>query len=204
MTKAIEAEDGARQRPAVLLAPNLLTIARIAAVPLIVACLVIEGPAARWAAFTLFVVAAVTDFVDGYLARRWSQFSALGVMLDPIADKLLVAVALVMLAADGTISGASLIAAVVILAREILISGLREYLAGIEIEVPVSRLAKWKTTIQLVALSLLMAGEPGNGVAPGILAVGTALLWLAALLTVTTGYDYLKAGIQRVIAEDER
>ena len=204
MTKAIEAEHGARSRPAVLLAPNLLTIARIAAVPLIVACLVIEGPAARWAAFTLFVLAAVTDFVDGYLARRWSQFSALGVMLDPIADKLLVGVALVMLAGDGTISGANLVAAVVILAREILISGLREYLAGIETEVPVSRLAKWKTTIQLVALSLLMAGEPGNGVVPGILAVGTALLWLAALLTVTTGYDYLKAGIARVIAEEER
>jgi len=204
MNKAIEADNGSGGRPAVFLLPNLLTIARIAAVPLIVTCLLIEGAGARWTALVLFVIAALTDYVDGYLARKWSQRSALGVMLDPIADKLLVAAAVVMLAADGTIAGVNVIAAVVILAREVLISGLREYLAGIAFNVPVSKLAKWKTTIQLVALALLMAGQPGEAVAPGLLNVGTAMLWLAALLTVTTGYDYLKAGIARVIAEDDQ
>ena len=204
MNKAIDAENGSGGRPTVLLVPNLLTIARIAAVPLIVACLLIDGAGARWTALGLFVVAALTDYVDGYLARKWSQRSALGVMLDPIADKLLVAAALVMLTADGTIAGMHVIAAVVILAREVLISGLREYLAGVSFDVPVSKLAKWKTTVQLVALSLLMAGEPGEAIMPGLLSVGTAMLWLAALLTAATGYDYLKAGIARVIAEDDQ
>ena len=204
MNKVIDAENGSGGRPAVLLLPNLLTIARIAAVPLIIACLLIDGAGARWAALALFVAAAVTDYLDGYLARKLSQRSALGIMLDPIADKLLVAAALVMLAADGTIAGANVIAAVVILAREVLISGLREYLAGISFDVPVSKLAKWKTTVQLVALSVLMAGQPGEAIAPGLLSIGTAMLWLAALLTVTTGYDYLKAGIAKVIAEDDQ
>ena len=204
MNKVIEAENGSGGRPTVLLLPNLLTIARIAAVPLIVALLLIDGAGARWTALVLFVAAALTDYVDGYLARKLSQRSALGVMLDPIADKLLVAAALVMLVADGTIAGVHVIAAVVILAREVLISGLREYLAGISFEVPVSKLAKWKTAIQLVALSVLMSGQAGEAVAPGVLTIGTAMLWLAALLTVTTGYDYLKTGIARVIAEDDQ
>ena len=202
MNNAIDAEEAGRGRHPVRLAPNLLTISRIAAVPLIVALMLLGGPAARWAAFALFVVAAVTDYADGWLARKWRQRSALGVMLDPIADKLLVAAALVMLAGDGTIAGATLIAAVVILAREILISGLREYLAGLDFQVPVSRLAKVKTATQLVAVAILFAGPPGEALVPGLLAVGTALLWLAALLSLTTGYDYLKAGIQRVLAED--
>ncbi|NND49972.1 MAG: CDP-diacylglycerol--glycerol-3-phosphate 3-phosphatidyltransferase [Rhizobiales bacterium] len=204
MNKVIEAENGSGGRPTVLLLPNLLTIARIAAVPLIVALLLIDGAGARWTALVLFVAAALTDYVDGYVARKLSQRSALGVMLDPIADKLLVAAALVMLVADGTIAGVHVIAAVVILAREVLISGLREYLAGISFEVPVSKLAKWKTAIQLVALSVLMSGQAGEAVAPGVLTIGTAMLWLAALLTVTTGYDYLKTGIARVIAEDDQ
>jgi cardiolipin synthase len=204
MNKAIEAaRDAGRGRPAVLLVPNMVTIARLGIVPFILACLLLDGGAARWTAFALFLVAAITDYVDGYLARRWSQRSALGVMLDPIADKLLVAVVLVMLTADGTIAGLDVIAAVAILAREILISGLREYLAGIEFEVPVSRLAKWKTTAQLVALAVLLAAPPGEAVIPGLGAIGLALLWLAAMLTLVTAYDYMKSAIARVIAEDE-
>lgn len=205
MNKAIEAaRQGGRGRPSVLLIPNMLTIARLAIVPFIVACLLMETSAARWMAFALFVIAAATDYIDGYLARKWAQSSALGIMLDPIADKLLVAVALVMLVGDGTIAGASVIAAVAILAREILISGLREYLAGISFDVPVSRLAKWKTTVQLVALAVLLAVPPGEALVPGLGTIGMALLWLAALLTVVTAYDYMKRGIARVIAEDNK
>jgi len=212
MNKAIEADrsgdrasaaSGApRVRNPALTAANLLTYARIIAVPLIVACFFLDDPAARWAALFLFVVAAVTDYLDGHFARALDQRSALGKMLDPIADKLLVATVLVMLASDGTIAGATLVAAVIILAREILISGLREFLAGLEVAVPVSRLAKWKTTIQLVALALLVAGEPGDTVLPGTIAAGTIALWVAAVLTVITGYDYMKAGIAKLIAED--
>lgn len=213
MNKAIEADidkdrraDKDRPRrpgrsPATALA-NLLTYARLAAVPLIVACLLIGDPAGRWAALVLFVVAAITDYLDGYVARTRDQGTALGRMLDPIADKVLVATVLLMLAGDGTIAGATLVAAVIILVREILVSGLREFLSAIEVAVPVSRLAKWKTTIQLVALALLLAGEPGEAVVPGIVLAGTLALWIAALLTIVTGYDYMRTGISRLVAED--
>ena len=144
--------------------PNLLTYARIAAVPVVVLCLYFQevprnGEWLRWVALAVFIAAGVTDFLDGYFARKWGEFTSFGRMLDPIADKLLVSACLLMLVSDGTIRGWSLFAAVVILCREILVSGLREYLAGLNVRVEVTRLAKWKTTLQLVAVGFLVAGR---------------------------------------------
>ena len=151
-------------------------------------------PWARWTALALFVAAAITDFFDGYLARAWSQQSSLGRMLDPIADKLIVSAVILMLAADHTIAGASLWAAIVILCREILVSGLREYLAELRVPMPVTRVAKWKTTVQMVALSFLIAGPAAERLLPGATLTGIILLWIAAILTLYTGWDYMKAG----------
>ena len=150
--------------------PNLLTYARIAAVPVVVGLLywqsILDGGLwIRWVALAVFIAAGITDVLDGYFARIYGQQSSLGRMLDPIADKLLVASCLLMLAAEETIRGWSLLAAVVILCREILVSGLREYLAELRVSVPVSRLAKWKTTWQLVAVGFLIAGDAGDKVA---------------------------------------
>jgi len=144
----------------------------------------------------------VSDFLDGYLARIWAQQSSLGRMLDPIADKLLVASCLLMLAAEDTIQGWTLFAAVVILCREILVSGLREYLAELRVSVPVTQLAKWKTTLQLIAVGFLIAGKAGDAVVPGVTKTGLLLLWLSALLTIYTGWDYLHAGIHHLTRED--
>ena len=151
--------------------PNILTYARIAAIPVVVGCIyaqsIMDGPLwLRWVALAVFIAAGVTDFLDGYYARIWDQHSAFGRMLDPIADKLLVASCLLMLAADGIIHGWTLWAAIVILCREILVSGLREYLAALRVSVPVTKLAKWKTTVQLVAIGFLLAGEAGDRVIP--------------------------------------
>jgi len=181
--------------------PNILTYGRIAAVPAVAFCFYFEGNTARWIALGLFIVAAITDFLDGYLARAWKQQSALGRMLDPIADKLLVAVCLLMLAADGTIGGWSLVAAIIILCREILVSGLREFLAELQVSVPVTQLAKWKTTVQLVSIAILLAGPAGDSVLPGTTLVGLSALWIAALLTLYTGYDYFRAGIGHLIED---
>ncbi|WP_377288089.1 CDP-diacylglycerol--glycerol-3-phosphate 3-phosphatidyltransferase [Rhizobium sp. SG2393] len=192
--------------------PNLLTYARILAVPLIVLCFFIEGRLqssdfARWTAFWLFAVASVTDYLDGYLARIWNQTSNIGRMLDPIADKLLVASVLLLMAADRTIAGWTIWAAIIILCREILVSGLREYLAALKVSVPVTRIAKWKTAVQMVAIGLLLVGpaldnippESDNiGIATGI---GLALLWAAALITMYTGYDYFRAGLKHIVDE---
>jgi cardiolipin synthase (CMP-forming) len=182
--------------------PNILTYARIAAVPVVVGYWqsIAGGPLwVRWLALAVFVAAAITDFVDGYLARAWGQQSSLGRMLDPIADKLLVSSCLLMLAAEETIRGWTLLAAVIILCREILVSGLREYLAELQVSIPVSRLAKWKTTWQLVAVGFLIAGEAGDRVVPLVTPVGLALLWLSALMTLYTGWDYFRAGLRHVI-----
>ena len=179
--------------------PNLLTYGRVAAVPVVVALLF--WPDQNWArmsALGLYIAAAITDFFDGYLARAWSQQSSLGRMLDPIADKLLVAAVLLMLSADGVIIGASLWAAVIILCREILVSGLREYLAELRVPVPVTAVAKWKTAAQLVALGFLIAGSAGERAVPGVTIAGIVLLWIAAVLTLYTGWDYLKASWQHV------
>jgi cardiolipin synthase (CMP-forming) len=179
--------------------PNVLTYGRLAAVPIVVAFLFWPQVAwARWTALAIYTAAAITDFFDGYLARAWSQQSSLGRMLDPIADKLLVAAVLLALTADRTISGPSLWAAIVILCREILVSGLREYLAELQVPVPVTAVAKWKTTVQLISLGFLIAGSAGEAVLPGSIAVGTVLLWIAAILTLYTGWDYMKASYDHV------
>lgn len=187
--------------------PNLLTYGRIICVPLIVLCFFIEGKLegsdfARWVALWIFVIASLTDFLDGYLARIWNQTSNIGRMLDPIADKLLVSAILLLVAADGTIAGWSLWAAIIILCREILVSGLREYLAALKVSVPVTRIAKWKTTAQLVAIAFLLAGPAGDKVLPYTTEIGIALLWIAALLTIYTGYDYFRAGLKHIVDDE--
>ena len=184
--------------------PNLLTYARILAVPLVVLCFFVEGElsssdAARWTALGVFFVASLTDFLDGYLARIWKQTSNIGRMLDPIADKLLVASVLLLMAADGTIAGWSLWAAIIILCREILVSGLREYLAGLKVSVPVTQLAKWKTTIQLVAIGFLLAGPAGDKLIGYATEIGITLLWASAIITLYTGYDYFRAGLKHIV-----
>jgi cardiolipin synthase len=205
--------------------PNLLTYARIAAVPAVVGALygqvVLGGPLwLRWVAVAIFIAAAITDMLDGYFARAWEQQSSLGRMLDPIADKLLVSSCLLMLAAADTIRGWSLWAAIVILCREILVSGLREYLAELNVRVKVTQLAKWKTTVQLIAIGFLLAGEAGDAAVPGLTVtiptlwtagvfvgtqtlglvtfIGIALLWISALLTLYTGWDYFRAGLKHL------
>ncbi|MDO8288733.1 MAG: CDP-diacylglycerol--glycerol-3-phosphate 3-phosphatidyltransferase [Parvibaculum sp.] len=184
--------------------PNLLTYARIAMVPVVAGFAIMDTDWARWTALSIFVIAAVTDFFDGYLARAWEQQSNLGRMLDPIADKLLVAAVLLALTRTGMISGYSFWAALVILSREILVSGLREFLAELRVSVPVSQLAKWKTTIQMVALAFLIAGPSGDEIIPGITETGITLLWAAAILTLYTGYDYFRAGLKHLTAPIEK
>ena len=184
--------------------PNILTYARIAAVPVVVGLIywqsIIGGPLwLRWVALAIFAAAGVTDILDGYLARMWGQQSSLGRMLDPIADKLLVASCLLMLAADETIRGWTLFAAVIILCREILVSGLREFLAELRVSVPVSQLAKWKTAGQLVAIGFLIAGEAGEKVLPVTIGIGIFLLWVSAIVTLYTGWDYFRAGLRYMI-----
>lgn len=177
--------------------PNLLTLSRIVVIPVVVASFYVPGDYARWFACVLFAAAAVTDWLDGHMARRWQQQSEIGRFLDPIADKLLVAATLFMLTAFGRLSDAAIFPALVILCREILVSGLREYLAGLRVGMPVSRLAKWKTTIQMVAIGVLIVGDAGPGFLP-TRAIGEALLWIAASLTLVTGYDYLRAGLPHI------
>ncbi len=180
--------------------PNLLTIARIAAIPLLVALAAQHTGWGDGCACIVFALAAITDWLDGYLARRQRMLSEFGRMLDPIADKLLVTAALVLLAGSGRLSTPGLYAALLILMREILVSGLREYLAGREIGLPVTRLAKYKTAAQMVALFLLLAGDDGGAWLTGLRLpveyVGEALLWAAALLTLFTGWGYLRAGLR--------
>lgn len=174
--------------------PNLLTLSRILAIPIVVATFYVSGDYARWFACALFSAAGVTDWLDGHMARRWAQQSEIGRFLDPIADKLLVAATLFMLTATDRLSFGAVLPALVILCREILVSGLREYLAELRVGLPVSRLAKWKTTIQMVAIGVLIVGDAGPAFLP-VVALGEMLLWVAALLTLVTGYDYLRAGL---------
>ncbi|WP_246008560.1 CDP-diacylglycerol--glycerol-3-phosphate 3-phosphatidyltransferase [Afifella aestuarii] len=180
--------------------PNVLTYGRIAAAPLLGAFFVPEiGP---WIAFVIFVAASVTDYFDGYLARIWEQQSALGRMLDPIADKLLVAVAILILVADGMLAGWTIWAAIIILMREILVSGLREFLAELRVSVPVTKLAKWKTTMQLFAIAALLIAPAIQGAKSGIIIdLGLAFFWLAAIVTLYTGYDYFRAGLKHLVDE---
>lgn len=177
--------------------PNLLTLSRILVIPAVIASFYVPGASARWFACALFSAAAVTDWLDGHMARRWQQQSEIGRFLDPIADKLLVAATLFMLTTFGRLSPPTVFPALVILCREILVSGLREYLAGLRVGMPVSRLAKWKTTIQMTAIGFLIVGDAGPAFLP-VTAIGEALLWIAALLTLVTGYDYLRAGLPHI------
>jgi cardiolipin synthase len=175
--------------------PNLLTLSRILAIPIVVATFYVDGDYARWFACAMFSAAGVTDWLDGHMARRWAQQSEIGRFLDPIADKLLVAATLFMLVAKGRLSAEwALLPALVILCREILVSGLREYLAELRVGLPVSRLAKWKTAIQMVAIGVLIVGDAGPRILP-VVAIGETLLLAAALLTLVTGYDYLRLGL---------
>ena len=184
--------------------PNILTSARITLVPVLVSTFFISGDIGRWIAVGIFLAASVTDYVDGYLARALQQQSSLGTMLDPIADKLLVAAALLLLAANETIAGISLFAAVIILSREILVSGLREFLATLQVSVPVTQLAKWKTAIQMTAVTFLLCGPEGRELFWFTSELGIVLLWVAAMLTLYTGYDYFRAGMHHVIAADDK
>lgn len=184
--------------------PNYLTYARIAVIPLLVMVFFLKGQWSYYLASGLFLAASITDWLDGYVARLWKADSAIGRFLDPIADKLLVATALMLLvqANTDTETRADIIPCIAIVCREILVSGLREFLAEIRVGVPVSRLAKWKTAVQMAAIFLLLLGPAG----PTWLAaevVGRVFLWLAALLTLVTGYAYLKTGIEHMAKQDE-
>jgi cardiolipin synthase (CMP-forming) len=193
---------GRRAAELVLALPNILTYLRILAVPAVVACLFfLSGPTARWAALVVYAFACVTDWFDGYLARVWQQQSALGQMLDPIADKLLVGATLLILTHDNTINGWHIWAAVIILCREILVSGLREFLAELNVKIHVTRLAKWKTTLQMIALGALLGGPAADTVVPYMTTTGLVLLWIAALLTLVTGYDYLRAAVRHAMVD---
>ena len=179
--------------------PNLLTLSRIFAVPLLVALLWDAGWLGYSIAFALYCVAGITDYLDGYLARAQGTVSKLGVFLDPIADKIMIAAVIVMLIAapDNRIGGLHVIAALIILLREITVSGLREFLAGLQISVPVSQLAKWKTAFQMIALgALLLAGAMTHW--PMIHLIGLVCLWAAAILTLITGWDYLRVGLKHM------
>ncbi len=171
---------------------NRLTLSRIAAIPVILLLIVIPFAFTAWLAMILFTIAGLTDWLDGYMARREKKVTKIGEFLDPIADKLLVASVILLLVNNGHINGLSILPAIIILLREVAVSGLREYLAGLQVSVPVSKLAKWKTTIQMVALGFLIVGKYGPDSIP-VIFIGDTLLWIAGGLTVITGWDYWRA-----------
>jgi cardiolipin synthase (CMP-forming) len=177
--------------------PNMLTVGRIACIPVVVGMFYLEGDWPRWIACGVFAFAATTDYVDGYLARNWQQQSLFGRWLDPVADKLLVASAVVMLVG---LERAPLLPSLVIVLREITVSGLREYMAEVSVGLPVSRLAKWKTAVQMTAIGFLLVGGAGPVWLP-VEAIGWWGLWLAAILTLVTGWDYLQAGLRHMLQE---
>ncbi|MDB4069998.1 CDP-diacylglycerol--glycerol-3-phosphate 3-phosphatidyltransferase [Candidatus Pelagibacter sp.] len=188
--------------------PNILTIGRIIIVPFFVLAFYLPGFYGDLTACVLFVVASFTDFLDGMLARMMGEESKLGELLDPIADKIIVATALILLVMSGTIKHYEVIAAIIILTREILISGLREFLARGQIKLPVTNLAKLKTFLQMVAIALLLTGETGNKILNfqdyNAQTIGIILLWLSAFLTLYTGYEYLRKGIDHAMSEDNK
>ena len=188
--------------------PNILTIGRIIIVPFFVLAFYLPGFYGDLTALILFIIASFTDFLDGMLARMMGEESKLGELLDPIADKIIVATALILLVMSGTIKHYEVIAAIIILTREILISGLREFLARGQIKLPVTNLAKLKTFLQMVAIALLLTGETGNKILNfqdyNAQTIGIILLWLSAFLTLYTGYEYLRKGIDHAISEDNK
>ena len=174
---------------------NVLTLIRIAVIPIIVICIYLKSPFFGWIAFVLFCLASITDYFDGYLARLRNEVTNFGTFLDPIADKLLVASVILILTSKGIIANWETIPALIILLREITVSGLREYLAGIKISIPVSRIAKLKTLLQLFALAFLILSEGIYNIS-FIIFIGKLFLWIAGLLTLYTAYDYIKASIK--------
>ena len=188
--------------------PNILPIGRIIIVPFFVLAYYLPGFYGDLTALILFIVASFTDFLDGMLARFLGEESKLGELLDPIADKIIVATALLLLVMDGTIRHYEVIAAIIILTREILISGLREFLAEGKVKMPVSSLAKLKTVLQMVSIGLLLSGDTGNKIINfqeyNAQTIGIVLLWLSAALTLYTGYDYMRKGIDHAISEDNK
>ena len=185
--------------------PNLLTYGRILAVPAVVACFYLEAPLSHWAGCIVFTVASVTDFFDGYLARAWHQESRIGRMLDPIADKMLVGGSLFMLAGAQVVGGWSLLAGVIILGREFAVSGLREFLTGLQADgsVKVTWLAKCKTVVQMTAIAVLLLSQVADQWFPWLVAgqgvasfIGLSLLWLSAIVTLITGYGYFREGLR--------
>jgi len=188
--------------------PNILTIGRIIIVPFFVISFFLPGFYGEIIPFLLFILASFTDFLDGLLARLYKEESKLGELLDPIADKIIVSAALILLVMNGTIQNYEVIAAIIILTREILISGLREFLSDVQVKIPVSSLAKGKTFIQMFSIAILLTGETGNKIINfedyNAQTVGIILLWLSAFLTLYTGYDYVRKGIEHVISEDEK
>ena len=188
--------------------PNYLTIGRIIIVPFFVISFFLPGFYGEVIPFVLFVLASFTDFLDGLLARLYKEESKLGELLDPIADKIIVSAALILLVMNGTIQNYEVIAAIIILTREILISGLREFLGKVQVQMPVTSLAKVKTFIQMFSIAILLTGETGNKIINfedyNAATIGIILLWLSAFLTLYTGYDYVRKGIDHAISEDKK
>tara|TARA_B110001450_G_scaffold254853_1_gene281072 strand:+ start:824 stop:1420 length:597 start_codon:yes stop_codon:yes gene_type:complete len=188
--------------------PNILTIGRIIIVPIFVISFFLPGFFGDLIPFFLFVLASFTDYLDGLLARLFKEESKLGELLDPIADKILVAAALILLVMNGTIKNYEVIAAIIILTREILISGLREFLAKLSVTMPVNSLSKLKTFLQMLSIAILLTGESGNKIINfqdyNAQTIGIILLWLSAFLTLYTGYDYLAKGIDYALNEDKK
>ncbi len=182
--------------------PNLLTLSRILVIPPIVVLFYFDSPTIRWVMLGLYILACITDFFDGWAARSMNQVSKLGRFLDPVADKLLVASIILMVVATGQLDGLDIIACLIILIREITVSGLREFLAEIRVGLPVSKLAKWKTTIQMLALGFLVIGNAAENILPAH-EIGRYMIWAAAALTVITGFDYLRAGLRHMTEEDQ-
>ena len=188
--------------------PNILTIGRIIIVPFFVISFFLPGFYGEIIPFLLFILASFTDFLDGVLARLYKEESRLGELLDPIADKIIVSAALILLVMNGTIQNYEVIAAIIILTREILISGLREFLGKVQVKMPVTSLAKAKTVMQMFSIAILLTGETGNAIIDfenyNAQTIGMILLWLSAILTLYTGYDYVRKGIDHAISEDEK
>ena len=179
--------------------PIWATLGRIAVVPFIIVLMLAQPLYWNWITAILFTLASITDWLDGYWARLYNAESDLGRLLDPIADKIFIASLLLVIVGFGRLDGIWMIPAILIFMREFLVSGLREFLAPQNVQLPVSKLAKWKTTVQLVAIALLLAGPAGEILIPGTTLAGLIALWLAALLTLYTGYDYFRAGMRHII-----
>ncbi|MEC8086686.1 MAG: CDP-diacylglycerol--glycerol-3-phosphate 3-phosphatidyltransferase [Pseudomonadota bacterium] len=185
----------------ILTLPNILTLSRVAVIPVLVALFFLETANGQWIACGIFIFSAITDFFDGFLARSLGQTTAFGTFLDPVADKLLVASALLMMVAFGQIAGVVVIPAIIILCREILVSGLREYLSSFAVSLPVSNLAKWKTTLQMAAICILIVGDAAHPLIPDLIPVrliGEMGLWVAAIVTIITGSEYLRIGLRHM------